>query len=180
MFSVVAQSSTPMTYQWRLGGVALAGATSANLTLASAQPENEGIYTVVITDSVGTIESQAARLLLLFNPVYLEQPQSQRAVEGDTVSLSVALSGTQPMGYRWRKNGTTLVPFGQGTATLTLSNVTLASAGTYSVIATNAASLTGVFSTNAVLTVLTDADHDHLPDEWEVAFAPGGAVEALA
>ena len=180
-FSVRAQSSTAITYQWRLGGVAIPGATGQDLILANVQPAHEGFYTVMVTDSVGTIESQAARLLLLFNPVYLEQPQSQRAVEGDTVSLSVALSGTQPMGYRWRKNGTTLVPFGQGTATLTLSNVTLASAGTYSVIATNAASLTGVFSTNAVLTVLTDADHDHLPDEWEVAYGlnPNDPTDAL-
>ena len=37
-------------------------------------------------------------------------------------------------------------------------------------IITNAATTTGILSSNAILTVLIDTDGDHVPDEWEFAY----------
>ena len=91
-------------------------------------------------------------------------------VAGDTVALAVSFSGTPPIGYEWRRNGTTLVTFGQGTSILTLAHVQLPSAGIYSVMVTNSACPSGVLSADAILTVLADSDSDHLPDDWEIAF----------
>jgi hypothetical protein len=49
-----------MRYQWYLGTNALAGATSQVLTLSNIQSGQSGAYSVVITNSAGTITSQLA------------------------------------------------------------------------------------------------------------------------
>lgn len=61
-FSGAATSATAATYQWRKDGVALAGATSATLTLNSVTAENAGSYTLVVTNSSGSATSNAATL----------------------------------------------------------------------------------------------------------------------
>lgn len=48
------------TMQWRRNGVVVAGATSSSLSIASAQPENTGLYTLVATGSAGATASSAA------------------------------------------------------------------------------------------------------------------------
>ena len=48
------------TMQWRRNGSAVAGATSSTLSIASTQPENTGLYTLVATGSAGTTASSAA------------------------------------------------------------------------------------------------------------------------
>ncbi len=87
-------------------------------------------------------------------PVITAHPQSQIVPPGGTVSLSVTATGTPPFGFQWLRNGQVLVPFGQGTPTLTISNVQPANAGTYVVRVTNSVSPGGVLSSNAVLNVL--------------------------
>lgn len=57
--SVVASGSGTLTYQWRKGGVAIAGATSSSYTIASAAAGDAGSYDVVITNAVGSLGSNA-------------------------------------------------------------------------------------------------------------------------
>ena len=47
-FSVTATGAVPLSYQWRLNGTAISGATSATLTLTSVQANQAGSYSVVI------------------------------------------------------------------------------------------------------------------------------------
>ena len=96
---------------------------------------------------------------------------------GDTVSFSVAVTGTPPFAYRWlwrTTNGANklLAAFGQGLPTLTLTNVQLTNAGTYTVAVTNVASIatSPTSSVGAFLTVLVDSDGDRMPDIWELAY----------
>ncbi len=63
-FTVTA-SGSGNTYQWRRDNVALAGATSATLTLTNLAPANAGSYTVVVTNSHGSVTSSAATLTLV-------------------------------------------------------------------------------------------------------------------
>jgi hypothetical protein len=49
----------PFTYQWKLDGTPLAGATGATLTLPSAQLAAGGNYSVAVSNPSGTIESNA-------------------------------------------------------------------------------------------------------------------------
>lgn len=61
-FSVSATGTAPLTYQWRFGGQAIAGATSATYSIASAAAGNAGSYTVTVTNSVSSVTSVAATL----------------------------------------------------------------------------------------------------------------------
>jgi hypothetical protein len=52
--------TAPFQYQWYLNGNALPSATNNTYTVPSAMLSNAGVYTVVVSNSAGTIESQAA------------------------------------------------------------------------------------------------------------------------
>jgi hypothetical protein len=52
--------TAPFQYQWFLNGNALPSATNNTYTVPSAMLSNAGVYTVVVSNSAGTIESQAA------------------------------------------------------------------------------------------------------------------------
>jgi hypothetical protein len=59
---VVSSSGTTPTYQWRFNGTDLAGATNSYYTLASAQTNDAGSYTVRVTNSVNALTSAPAVL----------------------------------------------------------------------------------------------------------------------
>jgi hypothetical protein len=63
-FAVTATGITPLSYQWRLNGVALAGATNAALTLPGVTLADGGTYTVVVANEAGSVESAPALLEL--------------------------------------------------------------------------------------------------------------------
>ena len=93
-----------------------------------------------------------------------------RSVEGNTVFFTVNVGGTAPLTYKWRKNGATVAGSGNSPV-LILTNVQTTQAGSYTVLVTNIVSA-GTLSLPASLTVLTDADHDYIPDIYE-SVTPG-------
>ncbi|MBL9134550.1 MAG: immunoglobulin domain-containing protein, partial [Verrucomicrobiales bacterium] len=64
-FTVVAESSAPMAYEWQFQGRALADATNATLTLTSIRPEDAGQYLVVVRNPAGSTASSPARLVVI-------------------------------------------------------------------------------------------------------------------
>ena len=58
--SVTATGTATLTYQWKKNGTNISGATSSTLTTSSIQPSDEGSYTVVVTNSAGSVTSNAA------------------------------------------------------------------------------------------------------------------------
>ncbi|MHB8524113.1 MAG: immunoglobulin domain-containing protein, partial [Limisphaerales bacterium] len=149
-FNVIATGAGPVSYQWEINGAPIAGATNATLTLANLQPTQAGSYTVVVSNPVGAVTSAAAVLTVLVPPTIATEPLSQAVTPGATVTFSVGVTGTSPLNYQWRFNGT---PMGGAIgASLTLANVQLSQAGSYSVAVSNAAG--SATSTVAVLTVL--------------------------
>ena len=78
-----------------------------------------------------------------YAPQIIEQPQNVLSCPGDpAVVLTVAASGTLPLNYQWRKNGTNLVDIGNVTGSATtnlfLQNPTQSDAANYDVVITNA------------------------------------------
>jgi len=61
-FSVVASGTAPLTYQWIKDGSSISGATSSTYSISSTSTSNAGSYTVVITNSAGSVTSNAATL----------------------------------------------------------------------------------------------------------------------
>jgi hypothetical protein len=70
-------------------------------------------------------------------PVIVEQPRAfQTAAAGGAVTLVASATGDAPLSYQWRRNGTAIS--GATNATLALSSLRSADAGTYSLTVTNA------------------------------------------
>ncbi len=156
VFSVTATGSSPLTYQWYRDGQLLTAPSSATLNLASVQAADAGSYTVKVSNAAGEVTSDPAVLTVDTTPVapsITAPPFSQTVVAGDSASFVVRATGSAPFTYQWLRNGVA-VPDATS-ATLTLSNVTLAQAGSYSVAVTNAAGTT--LSSVATLTVVAAA-----------------------
>ncbi len=61
-FTVTAGGAPPLSYQWRMNGTNIPGATNATYALSPASNINQGVYTVVVSNSSGGIESGGATL----------------------------------------------------------------------------------------------------------------------
>jgi plastocyanin len=61
-FAVTASGSAPLTYQWRKDGVAISGATASSLMLPVVGTNAAGGYSVVVSNSAGSVTSNTATL----------------------------------------------------------------------------------------------------------------------
>jgi uncharacterized repeat protein (TIGR03803 family) len=166
-FTVGTATNALQYYQWWFdNGVyqtnltdagAVSGSGAATLTISNVYQANVGAYWVVITNAAGSATSTEAFLSIVpWRPVITMQPASQTVLPGSTTTFRVAAVGTQPFSYRWQRNGSNLADggsiLGSGTSTLTVTNATAATVGTYSVVITNA--LGTATSTGAVLALV--------------------------
>src|SRR5207248_837520 len=111
-------------------------ATDSTLNLLNVQPSDAGSYTVVITNSLGSVTSNAAVLNLTGVPVSITtQPAPEIASAGNAALFAVTAGGSPPLTYQWRKDGNVLP--GQTSAVLSLANIQASSAGNYDVVVTN-------------------------------------------
>jgi len=149
-FNVAASGTAPLGYQWRLGGNNIAGAIGASYTRTNAQTTDAGNYSVVVSNVAGTVTSSDAALTVLVPPSIDTPPQSQTVKAGSNVTFTVIASGTMPLSYQWRFNGTNLAAASQ--SSYLRGNVQTNDGGSYSVIVTNIAG--SATSSGATLTVL--------------------------
>jgi hypothetical protein len=61
-FTVVAGGKAPLSYQWRVSGTNIAGATGSALTFSNVQSAQAGSYSVRVTNAFGSILSSNATL----------------------------------------------------------------------------------------------------------------------
>lgn len=128
VLSVVAEGSG-LSYQWYLGGTAIAGATAANYTATEA-----GTYYVVTTSSAGSVTSANAVITVISAPVITAQPSGATILTGTSQTLSVTADGLE-MGYQWYKDGSAI----DGA---TRPSCAASAAGSYTVVVTNTAGAT--------------------------------------
>jgi hypothetical protein len=69
VLSVGAVGTGPLSYQWFQNGTAIAGATNAVYSLSSVQFTNAGLYSVVVSSTLGSVTNTPA--LLVVNPAGL-------------------------------------------------------------------------------------------------------------
>ena len=103
--SVTADGVKPFSYQWRLDGQLIAGATGASLTIDPIGLADDGDYEVVVSTLCGSATSDTATLTVAPTPSITEHPQSQSACEGGAVTFTVTADGEPPLDYQWRKDG---------------------------------------------------------------------------
>ena len=108
-FSVVVADARAVTFQWKFNGTAIPGATGDSLLLTNVDTANEGQYSVVVTNSAGSMTSAPAELLLdsdrdglpdSWEITHFGNTTSQRSAgdpDGDGISnLDEFLDGTDP------------------------------------------------------------------------------------
>jgi hypothetical protein len=165
-FSVTA-TGDGLSYQWYRGltsltnGGAISGATSNTLTINPVLTTDAAVdYHVIISGTSPCSSVTSSNAVLVVNEavaVTSQPPATQSACTGNTVTFTVAASGTG-LTYQWRRGTTNLLEAGNisgvTTATLTIANVTAANAGNnYNVIISGTAPCTSVTSNNATLIV---------------------------
>jgi hypothetical protein len=157
-FTVQAAGTPVLAYQWLFNGTNLtdgftgsgslvAGSTTTNLTITGLTTNDQGNYSVVVTNNYGSVTSSNAGLVQAIAPQIIIQPQQNTTVfSGQAFSLDVTAIGSAPLAYRWQANGTNLtdglsasnsVVQGSKTPHLSLSSVTITDSGSYQVIITN-------------------------------------------
>jgi hypothetical protein len=131
----------PRVFSFNVGGASgtylLSGQVSVNGYSMSTGATNVQINTSVIGSApqIGT------------------QPSNQVALAGSTAQFTVGASGSSPLIYQWYFNTNTPLFSPSPVAALSLSNVTIQSAGRYSVVITN--TFGSATSSVASLTVVT-------------------------
>jgi hypothetical protein len=133
------EPSTNGTVEWQI-----TGPLTLNLLASRSNTGTGRIYTITIqtTDSAGNKATQQTEVIvpkdkdaLSDAPAIVTQPQSQTVNAGANVTFSVATTAALPVTYQWLFNGAIIA--GATGTTLSLSDVTLANAGSYTVAATN-------------------------------------------
>ncbi len=138
-FSVAATGTATLAYQWNKNGAAIGGATLASYTTpATVATDGGSQFTVTVTNSAGSVTSNAATLTVNVPPTISAQPANQTVTVGQTATFSITASGTGTLTYQWKKNGTAV------------SGATAASYTTPATVASdNAAQFTVVVTGNA-------------------------------
>ncbi len=154
-FSVTAAGTAPFRYQWQKSGTAISGANSASYTTPATSTSDNGTqFTVVVSNSAGSVTSNTATLtvnaITVVAPSITTQPISQTISAGQTATFSVTTSGTAPLGYQWQRNGAAIS--GANSASYTTQATTTADNGAqFAAVVNNSAG--SVTSSAATLTV---------------------------
>ena len=147
--TVSASGTGPLAYQWRKGGVAIAGATAATYSVASAQPANAGTYTVAVSNVVGSVTSEAAEVVVSGPPVITQQPLGGAFNPGAALTLRVTATSVSASTCQWYKNNVAIS--GATSPTYAVASLQTVHAGTYKVVVTN--SIGAATSANAVVSI---------------------------
>ncbi|HEX7654239.1 MAG TPA: immunoglobulin domain-containing protein, partial [Verrucomicrobiae bacterium] len=144
--NVTAMGQSPLSYQWQLGGVNLAGQTNYFLSLNNLQPVQQGNYQVVVSTPFGAVTSAVAQVVVVVPPAIVQAPLGTNVWAGQSFGLTVAASGTAPLAYQWQFENLNLA--GATNAALIVNNAQSANEGIYRVVVQNAA---GVVTSSVAL-----------------------------
>jgi len=113
-FTVVAAGTTPLTYQWKFGGVNISGATAASFNIPSTTSADDGSYLVSVTGGCGTaLNSNTVALNVYASPsiassITTSDFTSTAMCGTNQVSITAASIGVDSQG-QWLVVGSSLI-----------------------------------------------------------------------
>lgn len=137
MFSLGVTGAGPFTYQWRRNGTVIPAATAPVFSIRSVAESDAAEYSVTITNREGATTTSGAPLTIVA-PIPLaitEQPADGEYSLSTASTLRVAVSGSGPTTFQWRRNGEPIPGATSPTYTRIASNPELF-LGSYDVIVT--------------------------------------------
>lgn len=186
VFAVSAQGTAALSYQWLRNGVALPGANAPQLKLSAVSVGDAASYAVRVSNAAGQVQSDPAVLAVNATtgvtptaPTIVTQPAAVAVHEGNVATFAVGVSGSGPFTYQWFRNGQVLT--GATAAAYTLPAATLAQAGNYAVVVSNATgSVTSQAATLGVAPALATATAPTITTPPVSVAALPGATTTLA
>lgn len=134
--SVTATGNPALAYQWRTNGTAITGATASSYTVTGAQATDSGIYDVIVSNLVSSLTSSGAVVsMIYYPPTITAQPVGGNILVGTSYSLNAAATGTAPLSWQWRKNGTPIL--GANSNSYVFNSTQINDAGFYDAVVTN-------------------------------------------
>ncbi|MDH7501585.1 MAG: putative Ig domain-containing protein [Verrucomicrobiota bacterium] len=150
ILQVAATGIGPLAYQWFHCSTNLPGQNGPTLSIMEPTSSDLGPYYVEVTNAGGTITSVEA-MLNAAAPLIISGPKSCAPTEGAFLKLECVSTGLLPLQYQWFHHGSSLT--GATQSVLVFTNVSLADAGDYFVVVSNA----GGSVTSAVASVAVRA-----------------------
>ena len=139
-FSVIATGGGTIAYQWKKNGTDISGATNSTYTTpATAIGDSGAVFTVVVSNASGSVTSAEASLTVTaeaVKPSITGQPYAKPVTAGQTATFTVEATGTSPLRYQWKKNGTDIADATSSTYTTPATSLADSGAG-YSVVVSN-------------------------------------------
>jgi hypothetical protein len=128
-FTVVANGTAPLTYQWTKGGMNVGTNSATYTTAATTSADNGAQVQVTVSNSAGSTPSSVATLTVnaaATKPSITTQPANVTVTVGQTATFTVVATGTAPLTYQWTKGGMNV---GTNSATYTTAATTSADNG---------------------------------------------------
>lgn len=134
-FTVKAQGTGKLRYQWFKDGSPIIGATKSSLRLTRVDTPSEGNYSVQVANLLGDKSSDPGALVVEDVPVVVVNPSSSAFEVNKAMTLGVSVSGTPALRYQWQRNRKNLA--GQTGETLVIPSAQLTDSALYRVVVTN-------------------------------------------
>ena len=151
-FTADVNGTAPITFQWYRETAPISSATNQIYQIPNATSQNNGRYWVKASNLYGTQDSRQAQLDVGGPPVIIVQPDANKTATGSTLTLSVEVSGSEPLTYQWYHNNGALT--GATEKTLIITDVNGSHNGAYFVRASNSR---GVAESQVVQILVGDA-----------------------
>ncbi len=113
-FSVVATGDAPLSYQWRKDNNAIAGATGSTYTIPALTAADSGTYSVVVSNSAGTVTSSGATLTVQAARLVNIATRAYATTENGVTIGGFVIAGHEPKQVLMRAVGPTLTTQGIG------------------------------------------------------------------
>jgi hypothetical protein len=154
-FTVAAEGTAPLAFQWKRNGANILGATASSYTTPATVAADDGaVFAVAVSNAYGGVVSSNAVLTVRVPPYIVTQPSSRTVSPGQSATFTVAAAGTAPLAYQWSKNGVDIL--GATASVYTTPTTSCADSGSFfGVTVSNVAGM--VVSDSALLTI---ADND--------------------
>ncbi|HKX62229.1 MAG TPA: lamin tail domain-containing protein, partial [Verrucomicrobiae bacterium] len=116
-FSITVSGTSPLFYQWRFNGTNIYGANNSMLVLNQLTSASAGLYSCVIFNAAGSVESNPGRLTIFLPPSITSQPADVKvrirpdpqAAPVTNASFAVSATSSSPIRYQWLFNGTPIL-----------------------------------------------------------------------
>lgn len=128
-FSVQADGSAPLFYQWYVGTNIILNATNDDYSFVTDPTNDASSYSVVITNFVGSITSTPVTLSVSTGITIDADVTSITRRVGSAAAFEVVAEGAQPLTYQWYNQDAAPVA-GATNAVLWLTNVQASASGT--------------------------------------------------